>query len=705
MATAEQMLIQSLNLPSCLSDRILCRVSPSLGSANHRGEQQHHDSPVQGETTNVVGGGGRSFVLYLPTVVLRKRHNPAFAFACRLANHYGVPLLVLVTVLDDKHLSRPPLSPTVMTSRRLAFTLEALRESCCTDWESHGAGVAIRVHGTGCRNPHHLSLAHIAKAVVSDEPFVEPYRAYVRTIAKTCLAVSVPCWTVDGSTSVPPNSKLVRNRPPGGGSSRSSGKNASTTGHKDHSDVSFAGAPSKAWRWEKQTESVRKHHVYGAVREKALDAPELDCKLPPNFFLHKLSDEGEDGPCSNAEVGDIDQNNNKHINNNGDDNSSNSNNPWLERLLDLVPSKWKDREASAPGQRPWSVRELCDVADCKAWAQAWKGADSSVPPCRQTDGSATASKRRWRSFLEHGLKDYAKKRNGITNPHAVSRVSCYLNLGILSIFDVLHDVWEARSTRGYATGCNKYLEEVGKWREGSYVHAFANPDYHTVSVLPLWARRYLESMKQSAGSSGSSGSGYDYKELESASTKDEKWNAMQDYLIDTGELHNNARMTWGKTVVHWQASRESPDEILLQLCCLNDRFALDGLSPPSYGGVLWCFGWQDKPAHGNRVSEKWAHRYRTGPSGFLQAKEKVLDCCDDRAIESSSASLVVPNGTSAPVVTGKRTTSHNDGTPRTSPATKKARRDHPAKAGMRSDSKSILSYFGPAVTGAQRKIG
>jgi hypothetical protein len=66
------------------------------------------------------------------------------------------------------------------------------------------------------------------------------------------------------------------------------------------------------------------------------------------------------------------------------------------------------------------------------------------------------------------------------------------------------------------------------------------------------------------------------------------------------------------------------DEVIWQLVCLNDRFALDGLSPPSYGGLLWCFGWQDKPANGHEVSEKWAHRYRTGPEGFELAKENLL---------------------------------------------------------------------------------
>ena len=512
MANAEQALIQSLDLPSCLSDRILCRVPPE-------NQQQQNPNNDDSEIDKQ-----RPFVLYLPTVVLRKKHNPAFSLACRLANHYGVPLLVLVTLLDDQHLSSasPPLSPVAMTSRRLAFSLEALQHSCCADWESHGAGVAIRVHGPGSRTPHHLSLAYSsARAVVSDEPFCDPYRDYVRKVAGTCLSASVPFWTVDGSTSVPPNSKLVRRTPPPpttttpmGGSNIASSNIAS--------DISFSGAPSKAWRWEKQTDSVRKHHVYGAYRDRALDAPELNHKLPPDFFL----DRSDDG------------------NGNGDGDS----NRCCESISRAIPSKWKDREVSSPGQRPWSVTELCALSDCKSWALEWKGADPSVPPCKQTNGSVHCARSRWKAFVNlGGLKNYAKKRNGITNPHAVSRISCYLNLGILSIFDVLHDVWEAKSKKGYSTGCQKYLEEVGKWREGSYVHAFANPNYNTSEVLPLWAIRHLDGLRNNNSNSNNTSNinkGYDYKELEGAATRDETWNAMQEYLIDTGELHNNARMTW-----------------------------------------------------------------------------------------------------------------------------------------------------------------
>ena len=168
----------------------------------------------------------------------------------------------------------------------------------------------------------------------------------------------------------------------------------------------------------------------------------------------------------------------------------------------------------------------------------------------------------------------------------------------------------------------------------------------------------------------------------------------------------------GKTVVHWQASRVSAEESLLQLCCLNDRFALDGLSPPSYGGVLWCYGWQDKPSGGNRVSEKWAHRYRTGPSGFLQAKEQLF-LKDDRGDDECNGRTESPRNGATFFATGRRTTRRNededdggdgndDGTLRNfSPAAKKARNSDQRKAG----SNSILSYFSPATASRKQSIG
>lgn len=33
---------------------------------------------------------------------------------------------------------------------------------------------------------------------------------------------------------------------------------------------------------------------------------------------------------------------------------------------------------------------------------------------------------------------------------------------------------------------------------------------------------------------------------------------------------------------------------------LNDDYALDGGAPPSYGGLLWCLGWRDRPGANGR---------------------------------------------------------------------------------------------------------
>jgi deoxyribodipyrimidine photolyase len=593
-------LINSLDLPATLRHRILCRVPPP-----------------QPELKQEEPSNKKLFVLYLPTVVLRKRHNPAFALACRLANHYQVPVVVLCTVLDDQHLSKRPLCPLAMTSRRLAFTLEAL-QSCTKDWENHGAGVAIRVHGPGARTPHHLTLANQAVAVVSDEPFVEPFRTYLRRVVTTCQAAKVPCFTVDGSTTVPPNSKLKRAR------------EQTVVG-----DLSFASAPGKAWIWEKQTEPNRKAQVHGTIKDACLDAPDVDVRLPASFFLLQKEERSDSDP-------------------------------WA-KLVEVIPSRWKSRETSCPGQRPWTVEELEAITDCKEWSTSWPGADTSVPPCQQTHGSSTAAHDRWKAFLHHGLKHYGKRRNQIVLPHAVSRISCYLNLGILSIFDVVHDVWQIKSTQtGYSAGCGKFLDEVIKWREIGYVHTFASPgSYHSVEAIPQWARDYLQRQQQSTQSK----SGYTYEQLQSAATRDETWNAMQRYLMETGELHNNARMTWGKTVVHWQATVASPEDVLWELCCLNDRFALDGMSPPSYAGILWCFGWCDKPGSGGGVSTKWAQRYKTGAVGFEQAKESLYDSSTINSAASTNAST--------------------NPTP-----TKKARRGEES-GHANPQSQSILSFFSP----------
>jgi hypothetical protein len=129
-------------------------------------------------------------------------------------------------------------------------------------------------------------------------------------------------------------------------------------------------------------------------------------------------------------------------------------------------------------------------------------------------------------------------------------------------------------------------------------------------------------------------------------------------------------MTWGKELVHWGVARSTnltttlnrngnasgnasgnttsdlldpTTEILQMLVYLNDRYALDGLSPPSYAGLLWCMGWCDKPGSkgtGGGISTKPASRYRrASPADFLQAQQTLLECgVTDKNGENTSTS-------------------------------------------------------------------
>ena len=512
-----------------------------------------------------VNSNDNSFVLYLPTVVLRKQHNPAFALACHLANSHNVPLVVLAVVLDDTHLPMPPhqnaeTKPIVFTARRIAFVLEAI-QSASKAWEDHGAGVAVRVHGPQARSPHHLTLARQAIAVVTDEPFVHPYRCFVDSVERAVQFAKVPLFSVDGSTTVPPLFKLQsKTRDPQG-------------------RVTYLDVPKKAWKWDERCKAHRRDHVMGVVKDGHFDAPPLKHKLESNFFSNK------DGSKS---------------------------------ILDLLPAEWKKSESPSPGKRPWTVSELTSITDLKEWVLQWPGIDTSVPPCQQTHGSSKAGMERWVRFLVHQLEDYAKLRNQIVKPHASSRMSCYLNYGCVSIFQVVSDTWASKKGKSYK-GASKFEDEVVKWREIGYVHSFAIQEYNLPSAVPSWASRWLKSQKSNDGTS------YSLEALATGNTQDEKWNAMQQYLVETGELGNNARMPWGKTMLHWQKHDYDLADILHQMVYVNDRYALDGLSPPSYAGLLWCFGWCDKPSNASgAISEKPASRYRIGSSGFKEASRALL---------------------------------------------------------------------------------
>jgi predicted NAD/FAD-dependent oxidoreductase/deoxyribodipyrimidine photolyase len=206
--------------------------------------------------------------------------------------------------------------------------------------------------------------------------------------------------------------------------------------------------------------------------------------------------------------------------------------------------------------------------------------DHGVAPVGHTRGGLAAAEERWAEFRAQRLVHYARARNDVIQP-ATSRLSAYLNHGHISPLRVAR---EAALLGG--TGPEKFLDELVIWRELAYAFARFFTAHDTPDAIPSWAKTTLAEhaherppvLEREMLAEGRSGDAF--------------WDAAQLSLVRHGELHNNARMTWGKQLLRWSPNAEEAYAFLMEL---NDRFSLDGRSPVGYSGVLWCLGQFDHP--------------------------------------------------------------------------------------------------------------
>jgi len=222
----------------------------------------------------------------------------------------------------------------------------------------------------------------------------------------------------------------------------------------------------------------------------------------------------------------------------------------------------------------------------KRFVQQHDTADQGVPPVPHlSKGGSRFGYERWREFKSKGLKVYDRRRNDpMLHFSGTSRISAFLNLGFISPFRIAREI----SSEPRNGGAAKFLDEFYKWRGQAYNHAFySNEDARSHRSLPQWARRTF------AEHAGDPRVIHTLNDLDACRSESDIWNAMQKFLERTGELHNNARMAWGKAIVAWSDSIEGAWG---KLVLLNDRYALDGLAPPSYAGLGWCLGLFDAPS-------------------------------------------------------------------------------------------------------------
>ena len=295
------------------------------------------------------------------------------------------------------------------------------------------------------------------------------------------------------------------------------------------------------------------------------------------------------------------------------------------RVCRLQPS-WFPPPASAPPQPPpsepppWSA-DLAAEGAVEALLTAPSQRDTTVGRLRHTRGGPRAALARWTAYVASGgLRSYASHRNNplASDHHGASRMSAYINLGMICPRRMARDA--------QAAGAVKFLSEFLGFRESAHLWCLHHPGgYADASVaVPSWAREQLRASSALTDNGGTP----TLAALECGQTGDAAWDDCQRCLAISGELHNNVRMAWGKAIPQWHgaalaalataaatasataAAVEPPtpatrlQAALDLLVHLNDKFALDGGAAPSYGGLLWCLGWRDRPSSNGTPSRR-----------------------------------------------------------------------------------------------------
>jgi deoxyribodipyrimidine photo-lyase len=228
--------------------------------------------------------------------------------------------------------------------------------------------------------------------------------------------------------------------------------------------------------------------------------------------------------------------------------------------------------------------------------------DHDVTAVAATTGGAEAGGKVLDSFLAERLARYADERSK-PNVDAQSWLSPYLHFGHVGAHQVFaalaaHEGWSIERLGTTVTGkfqgwvgmsanAEAFLDELVTWREMCFQTCARRDDYDRFESLPNWARKTLDAHRGDRREHV-----YTAAEFDAAATHDPLWNAAQTQLKREGRVQNYLRMLWGKKVLEWSPSPEAAIATLIEL---NNRYALDGRDPNSYGGIFWCLGRYDRP--------------------------------------------------------------------------------------------------------------
>jgi len=238
---------------------------------------------------------------------------------------------------------------------------------------------------------------------------------------------------------------------------------------------------------------------------------------------------------------------------------------------------------------PLALHDMSDVAIAAEIATC--EIDHTVRPVHAFAPGARAAAERLQCFVTTRLPCYNERRNEAADDFT-SHLSPDLHYGHIAAAEVVR---AALTSDAPAADVQAFVDQVITWRELSYNWCLHKPHHDQLASLPDWIQRTMQ-----AHAHDERPETYTLEQLDAADTQDPLWNAAQRQLLQSGIIHNYARMLWGKQIVRWAPTYEDARAWMFHL---NDRYALDGRDPNSVGGIMWCLGlwdrsWGNKPIWG-----------------------------------------------------------------------------------------------------------
>jgi deoxyribodipyrimidine photo-lyase len=269
---------------------------------------------------------------------------------------------------------------------------------------------------------------------------------------------------------------------------------------------------------------------------------------------------------------------------------------YLEELKPIRP-KHKSLKSSIKG---------IDLSDTENILKKMR-LDCNVAPVTQFfKGGTSQAVKRFDAFMRRRLRHYDQHSNQ-PQTDDVSGMSPYLHFGQISPLYLALRI--QRTDRASQKDKDAFLEELIVRRELAMNFVNYTKGYDTFDCIPPWAQKTLSEHQKDKRDYV-----YSRRQLETAETHDEYWNAAMREMRYTGFMHNYMRMYWGKKILEWSPT---PQKAFRTTLAINNKYFLDGRDANSYTGVAWIYGVHDRA---------WAERPIFGKIRYMAASGLERKC-------------------------------------------------------------------------------